>query len=142
MRVMLINPPIDQVLEEGHANPVTTFLFYNSAPLGLLYIAAVLERAGHQVACVDAAAQQLNVAGTVKEVEAFRPDVIGVGSFTVTFETCKKLGAALKGALPGVPIVLGSYHVTLVPEEAMANPQFDVGVLGEGEHTMLELVEH
>ncbi|MFM2245682.1 MAG: hypothetical protein RL071_1756 [Pseudomonadota bacterium] len=142
MRVMLINPPIDQVLEEGHANPVTTFLFYNSAPLGLLYIAAVLERAGHTVACVDAAAQQLNVAGTVKEVEAFRPDVIGIGSFTVTFETCKKLGAALKGALPGVPIVLGSYHVTLVPEEAMANPQFDVGVLGEGEHTMLELVEH
>jgi len=142
MRVLLINPPIDQVLEEGNATPVTAFLFYNSAPLGLLYIAAVLERAGHEVACIDAAAQQLNVAGTVREAEAFRPDVIGVGSFTVTFETCKRLGAALKAAMPSVPIVLGSYHVTLVPEEAMANPQFDVGVLGEGEYTMLDLVEH
>ena len=38
MRVMLINPPIDSVLEEGNANPVTSFLFYNSAPLGILYI--------------------------------------------------------------------------------------------------------
>ncbi len=142
MRVMLINPPIDQVLEDGNANPVTSFLFYNSAPLGILYIAAVLEQAGHEVAVIDAAAQLLNVEGTAREVEAFRPDLIGIGSFTVTFETCKKLGQALKDAMPAVPIVLGSYHVTLVPEEAMANTQFDVGVLGEGEHTMLDLIDH
>jgi radical SAM superfamily enzyme YgiQ (UPF0313 family) len=142
MRVMLINPPIDQVLEDGNANPVTSFLFYNSAPLGILYIAAVLEQAGHEVAVIDAAAQQLNVEATAKEVEAFRPDLIGIGSFTVTFETCKKLGRALKDAMPSVPIVLGSYHVTLVPEEAMANDQFDVGVLGEGEYTMLDLIDH
>lgn len=142
MRVILVNPPIDSVLEEGHASPVTSFLFYNSAPLGLLYIAAVLERAGHTVACIDAAAELLNVAKTVERVRAFQPDVIGIGSFTVSFDTTKKLGTQLKAALPGVPIVLGSYHVTLVPEEAMSNPQFDVGVLGEGEYTMLELVEH
>ena len=142
MRVMLINPPIDQVLEDGNANPVTSFLFYNSAPLGLLYIAAVLEQAGHEVAAIDAAAQLYNVEKTVEEVLAFAPDVIGIGSFTVTFETCKKLGLGLKAAMPDVPIVLGSYHVTLLPEEAMANTQFDVGVLGEGEQTMLEVVEH
>jgi radical SAM superfamily enzyme YgiQ (UPF0313 family) len=142
MRVILINPPIDQVLEQGNANPVTSFLFYNSAPLGLLYIAAMLEREGHVVACIDAAAELLNVEKTVRRVEEFKPDVIGLGSFTVTFDTCKKLAHALKGAMPSVPIVLGSYHVTLVPEEAMANECFDVGVLGEGEHSMLELVEH
>ncbi len=142
MRVMLINPPIDQVLEDGNANPVTSFLFYNSAPLGILYIAAVLEQAGHEVAVIDAAAQLLNVESTTREVEAFQPELIGIGSFTVTFETCKKLATALKASMPDVPIVLGSYHVTLVPEEAMANPQFDVGVVGEGEGTMLDLVEH
>lgn len=142
MKVMLINPPIDSVLEQGNASPVTSFLFYNSAPLGILYIAAVLEREGHEVACIDAAAELLNVEGTVKRVEEFAPDLIGIGSFTVTFETCVKLGEALKDALPNIPIVLGSYHVTLVPEEAMANTCFDVGVLGEGEFTMLDLVDH
>ncbi len=142
MRIMLINPPIDSVLEEGNANPVTSFLFYNSAPLGLLYIAAVLEQAGHTVAAIDAAAEQLNVGSTVARVQEFQPDLIGIGSFTVTFDTCKKLGLGLKAALPQVPIVLGSYHVSLVPEEAMANPQFDVGVIGEGEETMLDLIEH
>ena len=43
MRVILINPPIDCVLENGNASPVTSYLFYNSAPLGLLYIAGVLD---------------------------------------------------------------------------------------------------
>jgi len=142
MRVMLINPPIDSVLEQGNTNPVTSFLFYNSAPLGLLYVAAMLERAGHEVAAIDAAAELLDVERSAQRVAAFAPDVIGVGSFTVTFETCLRLARRLKALLPDVPLVLGSYHVTLVPEQAMAHDCFDVGVLGEGEFTMLELMEH
>jgi anaerobic magnesium-protoporphyrin IX monomethyl ester cyclase len=142
VRVILINPPIDSVLEHGNASPVTSYLFYNSAPLGILYIAGVLEQAGETVAAIDGAAEQLNVAGVVRRVQEFGPDVIGIGSFTVSFETTKRLAAALKRALPDTPIVLGSYHVTLVPEEAMSDTNFDVGVLGEGEHTMRELVDH
>ena len=59
MRVILINPPIDSVIENGHVSPVTQFLFYNSAPLGILYIAALLEQEGHEVAVIDAAAELL-----------------------------------------------------------------------------------
>ena len=33
-----------------------------------------------------------------------------------------------------VPIILGSYHVTLVPDDAMADPCFDVGVLISPNH--------
>jgi radical SAM superfamily enzyme YgiQ (UPF0313 family) len=142
MRIVLINPPIDSVLENGNVSPVTQYLFYNSAPLGILYIAAVLEQAGHVVSCIDAAAELLNIEGTVERVEQFKPDVIGIGSFTVTFETTKRLGDALKMAMPQVPIILGSYHVSLVPEDAMRHKCFDVGVLGEGEFTMLELTEY
>ena len=142
MRVILINPPIDCVLENGNASPVTSYLFYNSAPLGLLYIASVLEGAGHEVAAIDGAAEQLNVDGVVERVRLFKPDVIGIGSFTVSFETTRRLAAELKAKLPDVPIVLGSYHVTLVPDEAMEDRNFDIGVLGEGEHTMLEVVNY
>ena len=142
MRIVLINPPIDSVLEHGNVSPVTQYLFYNSAPLGILYIAAVLEQEGHTVSVIDAAAELLDVAATTKRVEDFEPDVIGIGSFTVTFETTVKLGTYIKNALPTIPIILGSYHVTLMPDEAMSHRCFDVGVLGEGEFTMKELVEH
>ena len=57
MRVVLINPPIDSVLENGHVSPVTSYLFFNSAPLGLLYIASSLEQAGETVFVIDAAAE-------------------------------------------------------------------------------------
>ena len=142
MRVMLINPPIDSVLENGNVSPVTQYLFYNSAPLGILYIAALLEQHGHEVAVIDAAAELLDVPMTVERVAAFQPQVIGIGSFTVTFETTVRLGAALRAQLPDVPMVLGSYHVTLVPRDALSHSFFDVGVLGEGEFTMLELVDY
>ena len=94
MRIVLINPPIDSVLEHGNVSPVTQYLFYNSAPLGILYIAAVLEQAGHVVSVIDAAAELLDINKTTDRVAEFEPDLIGLGSFTVTFETTKKLGAS------------------------------------------------
>ena len=76
MRVLLINPPIDSVLEHGNVSPVTQYLFYNSAPLGILYIAAVLEQAGHTVSVIDAAAEILDVKKTTQRAIDFRPDVL------------------------------------------------------------------
>jgi anaerobic magnesium-protoporphyrin IX monomethyl ester cyclase len=142
MRVLLVNPPIDAVLQHGQVSPVTAYLFYNSAPLGILYIAAVLEEAGVQVGAIDAAAEHLDVAGTVRRILAFRPDVLGITSTTVGFESATWLAEAAKAARPGLPIVLGGPHVTLLPDRAMERPCFDVGVIDEGEATMLELVRH
>ena len=142
MRVILINPPLDSVLRDGNVDPVTSYLFYNSAPLGLLYIAAMLERKGEAVAVLDAAAEMLDIPATVRRIEAFKPDIIGIGSTTVVFDGTCELGRQLKAALPTVPIVLGGYHVTLLPKEAMAHACFDVGVIHEGEFTLCELVDH
>lgn len=141
MRITLVNPPLDTVLAHGHVSPVTAYLFFNSAPLGILYVAAMLEQCGHTVFAIDAAAEKLDVAGTVRRIEATRPDVVGIGSTTVVFETTKLLATALKGAMPRLPIVLGGYHVTLLPNDAMAHPAFDFGVIHEGEHTMPDLCD-
>ena len=107
MRVILINPPIDCVLENGNASPVTSYLFYNSAPLGLLYIASTLEAAGHTVSAIDGAAEQLDVAKVTQRVVDFKPDVIGIGSFTVSFETTRRLAEKLKAALEARGLLRG-----------------------------------
>lgn len=142
MRILLINSPIDTVLANGHVTPVTSYLFYNSAPLGILYIAAVLEERGETVAVLDAAAELLDVEATVARVEQFKPDIVGIGSTTVVFETATALAQALKAAMPRVPIVLGGWHVTVMPEHALSIEAFDVGVIKEGEYTMCDLVDH
>lgn len=142
MRVILINTPLDSVLANGHVSPVTSYLFYNSAPLGLLWIAAVLEEAGHTVSVVDAAAEQLDIPSTVQRIEQFQADVIGISSTTVVFEGAVGLAEACKAALPSVPVVLGGWHVTLLPQHAMSHRAFDVGVIDEGEFAMLDLCEY
>jgi len=129
-------------LRDGHVSPVTAYLFYNSAPLGLLYLAAMLEEAGEEVAVIDAAAEGLDIPATVARIRDYQPDLVGIGSTTVVFESTKELAGAIKSTLPEMPIVLGGYHVSLLPEEAMACAHFDVGVIHEGEHAILELVEH
>lgn len=142
MRVMIIHSPIDTVIAQGHVTPVTAYLFFNSAPLGILWIAAVLEERGETVAVLDAAAEQLDVAETVRRVEAFKPDIVGIGSTTVVFETATLLGHALKAAMPSVPVVIGGWHVTVATEHAMAQKCFDLGVIDEGELTMAEVCDH
>ena len=42
---------------------------------------------------------------------------------------------------PKITTLIGSAHVTAIPEETMREfPQFDYGVVGEGEETLYELV--
>jgi hypothetical protein len=52
MKILLINPPILSL------NPVISSLFFNSPPLGLLYIAAVLEQNKIDVSVIDAALER------------------------------------------------------------------------------------
>ena len=65
MRITLINPPIDSVLANGHVSPVTAYLFFNSAPLGILYVAAVRETGAQKVFV-----KEVFIAGTLVEIHA------------------------------------------------------------------------
>ena len=69
---------------------MTSYLFYNSAPLGLLYMAAMLEEEGEDVLVIDAAAEELDIPRTVQRIAEYGPDLVGIGSTTVVFESSKK----------------------------------------------------
>jgi len=102
----------------------------------------MLEHHGVEVLVIDAAAEQLDIPSTTQRILDWKPDLIGIGATTVIFEGAKELATSLKDAAPQIPIVLGGYHVTLLPEEAMGHEAFDIGVLHEGEYTIIEIIEH
>ena len=54
---------------------------------------------------------------------------VGIGSTTVLFEGARELACSIKELLPACPIVLGGYHVSLLPEQAMEETAFDVVAL-------------
>ncbi len=140
MRIMLVNPPVYNGSGKP-IRPVIESLFYNSAPLGLCYLAAGLRNGGHEVRIVDAAVERLSILGVIRRMKDFSPDVAGIATVTVAMETVYELARQMKNALPGIPVVAGGAHITSVPGELAEHPEFDIAVLGEGEMTFRELVE-
>ena len=109
-------------------------------PLGLAYLAAVLERAGHQVAVFDfGLSPDSELAEDVRQVSAYAPDLVGMTAMTNTWYSAAALAQALKAAL-ACPIVVGGPHATVFPERVAQEPAIDYVVVGEGEETLLELV--
>jgi len=112
--------------------------------MGLALISAVLEKAGHRVSVLDANAIGLKPEEVVPLVSD--ADVIGLTAMTPTINTARVIAQYIKGAHPGLPIVLGGAHTTLLPEETLAfAPEIDILVRGEGEDTIIDLlntIEH
>jgi len=69
------------------------------------------------------------------------PRIIGITVITIGCWRAYDLAEKIKKIDPKAIIILGGIHPTVVPEEAFQNGSVDVVVRGEGEETLLELVQ-
>ena len=123
LKIALVNPRI-----ESYSGTMP--------PLGLLYIAALLEKSGFNVKIFDISpVDDKDIASII----SYSPDVIGITILTDYFFRAKHITGTLKKNLPEAFIVIGGVHVTVLPKESLIDFGVDVGVVGEGEYTMLEL---
>ena len=135
MRIALINPPYLIIYQKLNIQQSA------SIPLGLLYIAAALEKAGHDVKVFDPNLHNTPLPELVSQLESFGPQLIGLTSVTPTFNAAKQIAAELKKQWPAVPIVMGGPHVSVLPEQSLRlSPFIDYIVVGEGEETLVELI--
>lgn len=126
LKVSLINP----------AQPTR----YPQPPVGLALIAAILEREGYPVTILDANALNLGAEKVVPLITD--ADVVGLTAMTPTVGAAISVARHLKQANPDLTIILGGAHATLLPEETLAAaPEIDVIVRGEGEETIIELLQ-
>lgn len=111
-----------------------------SPPLALVALAGPLVARGYEVEIVDAAVEADPVS---RAVEAAR-GALCVGMSIITgpmIEDTIRVGRALKAAYPDLPIVLGGWHPSILPEQTLAADFVDAVVVKQGELTMLELCE-
>jgi len=103
-------------------------------PLGLAYVASYLRKyAG--ISEIAIAEKDDDLLGSIVRQ---RPDIVGIGSTSVLFGSATNLAAQIKEKLD-IPVIVGGPHVTCIP--TTLPKAFDVGVVGEGERTMLELIQ-
>lgn len=102
-------------------------------PLGIGYLASFLRK---QLGSTDISIVSAD-RGIVERVLAREPSMVGFYSYTAQIDRVRELAAAIKHARP-VPLLLGGPHISTAPERLP--PEFDIGVVGEGEQTFVELV--
>jgi radical SAM superfamily enzyme YgiQ (UPF0313 family) len=140
MKISLINPPMSH--EELYGEWDMSDVKSTSPPIGLLSLAAVAREAGHEVQLVDALALGYNIEKIVEDIDGFGPGMLCISSMTHSIESAGNLARELKGRYKETPVILGGVHITALPEETMeAYAGVDIGVLGEGERTFIELID-
>ena len=75
-----------------------------------------------------------------KEIQDFEPDYIGVTVWTTFIASAIRTAEYCKRTYPSAIIIAGGPHVTLLPENIKNSDVFDIGVIGEGEQSILEIV--
>lgn len=132
MRILLINPPYRA--EQRYGKDMARFGPTNE-PLGLAYLAGMLEAHGHDVAIWDGMVQDL------KEIQD--ADIYGVTMLTPMYSTAKHIIESIRKKMhPGSLIVVGGAHPTVMPHETLKDiPEIDYLIQGDGEYHLLEYVE-
>lgn len=103
-------------------------------PLGIIYVGAALKAAGHNVRLIDLTVEDIE---EVDRAVAWA-DMAGMSSPTALYGRACKILDRIKQERPELPIVMGGPHATVMAEEVVARG-FDAVVVGEGEHTAVEL---
>ena len=111
-------------------------------PLGLAYMAAVLEAKGIEVRILDANALALSDPATVEHIAQERPDVVGFTAVTPTADQCGRLADRVRDALPKSLIVMGGIHVTALPDDSMDRYEsVDLIVRGEADTRFADILQ-
>lgn len=151
MKVLLINPSRIYFQGQGSKGPRV------GLPLGLMYMAAVLEKNSIPVKIFDSL---ISEATQIKEypehtyhgapddylekiIQKENPDIVGITSpFSTQVENAVRAVKIVKRVNPKIFVVAGGPHFSVRGRHFLEeNQEVDVVVAGEGEMAMLELVK-
>lgn len=112
-------------------------------PWGLALLAAILRKERYDVMILDCEVLRLDYDQSCKEIFKFNPSIVGFTAATVSVHNAAMLASKIKKVNKNIPLIVGGVHVSGVPVETMKYfKDFDIGVIGEGEETIVELVKN
>ena len=113
---------------------------HKGVPLSLLAVAAPLASSHYRIKIIDANVDENCIDLVLKEVD--RALCIGITCMTgPQIAGVLEMAEAVKQAKPDLPVVLGGWHPTTLPEETLENEWIDIIVVGQGEFCFKEVVD-
>lgn len=132
--------------------PIIIGSYPQTPSIGMQYLSKILSVNGFEVTVIDCDMvlsrdeirnfSDRTIEKLIKMIENTNPDILAVGSYTVAMPIVAELTRAFKVKNPDIPIILGGTNPTFLPEETLKLlPHVNYLVRGEGEYTLLELVQ-
>ncbi|MCK5487180.1 MAG: cobalamin-dependent protein, partial [Desulfobacterales bacterium] len=124
-------------------NPNTRYmggLFTVHPPMGLLYISSVLLKNKHDVSIIDADIDDFSLDDIRDKITLERPQIVGITMNTFQTKSAFETAYTIKSTDPNITVVVGGPHPTIIGKQILDDCEsIDIAVIGEGEHTMLEV---
>jgi radical SAM superfamily enzyme YgiQ (UPF0313 family) len=133
MNILLISPLLFKVYGRlrQHIQP----------NMGLAYLGAMLRKHGYSVTIIDMHAERLSLKDLASIIKVSFFDIAGITVTTPTFNSSLEIAKVIKDASVKTKVVLGGMHPSVTPIETIFCHDIDFVVRGEGEFSLLELVE-
>lgn len=113
---------------------------YYVFPIGLAYLVSYMKHNGFNVHCLNLCHHSESIDKLIADsIERHQIDVLCTGAMSFYWNEVEALLDAAKRVMPTITTVAGGALVTSDPKLAMENLAIDIGVVGEGEETMVEL---
>jgi magnesium-protoporphyrin IX monomethyl ester (oxidative) cyclase len=149
MRILLIYPPVS-IYGSGSVGP--------HPPLGLAYIASYLRERKKTIEIQILDTLTLGKDKVFKQgsfrrigltdkdirqhIKKFQPDLVGISVMYTAFANDGfRMAELVKKINKNTPVVMGGSHVSINPKEILNNHNVDYAVYGEGEITLLNLID-
>lgn len=126
MKVLLVLPP-----------NIGRYIVATIPHAGMAYLAAVLEKGGHEVALCD---MRLYPEDTYlfKKITDFKPDLIGFSTASFGYKLSYSIIDKIKERF-NIPLAVGGSYVSVAFSKILEDTKADYVVYGEGEQTFLEI---
>jgi radical SAM superfamily enzyme YgiQ (UPF0313 family) len=108
-------------------------------PIGLMYVASALERAGFEVQMLDNYLMKKPTQEVGELVAKTQPAIVGITCGSATYPRTVETAKAIKAAKPDCRIVVGGWHASYMPDSLLDTPEIDYVVMGEGERAITQL---
>lgn len=137
MRILLINPNSSLISKSWAYRRFFTPI----APLGLAYLAAVLQKKGFETVLIDQFATGMSDGELIEFIKHGSFSVIGFSALTPVIPDIRRIVRGIREARVNAKIILGNIHSSCFPEEVLKEGIADIVVRGEGEMAMLDICQ-
>ncbi|MFH1671319.1 MAG: radical SAM protein [Candidatus Portnoybacteria bacterium] len=135
MDILLVNPPWHK--DSGNIwKNVSACL----PPFGLAILASLARSKGFSVSIIDCNAERIGLDKMEEILPKDNPKFVGITATTVLIDNALELAKIIKRKYPKAKVIMGGVHSTVRPKEVLEKSEVDFVVMGEGEHSFLDLL--